>query len=377
MKILHAFSSFEMGGAQARFIQVYEQWPEGDEHIVIAMDNCFDAMDRIADRTRITTQPFAAKKGKFLNNIRSIRELLFTFKPDVLVSYNWGAIEWVLASIGLKIRSFHVEEGFSVMESNRRFFRRSFTRMLAFRLSQAKLIVVSSLMRHIALNEWKIPAAKILRISNGVDLPSANPSKAPEPPISFGEHHPQFIVGSVAVLRKEKRLDRLLSAFRLLDERFGLVIIGDGPEKTSLETLRDTYQLKDRVIFLGYQSAPQRFYPGFTLFASSSATEQLSLAILDAMAYGIPFVVTDVGDNKELAGEFAKQCISEPEPEALAESIRRLCEDPLLRNEISLVNKTRLAKSYTREGMLSEWVRTVRGPLGPPVQLQATPAIES
>jgi glycosyltransferase involved in cell wall biosynthesis len=79
-----------------------------------------------------------------------------------------------------------------------------------------------------------------------------------------------------------------------------LLLVGDGPERANLERQARELGVADRVVFVGYQSAPLSYLEAMDLFVLPSRSEGLSVSLLEAMAAGVPVAVTDVGANKEV-----------------------------------------------------------------------------
>ena len=102
---------------------------------------------------------------------------------------------------------------------------------------------------------------------------------------------------SVARLVPQKGLDLLLRAFASLPEsvRFGwtLVLVGDGPEREQLQSLGESLSIADAVRFEGFQSNPMQYMQSAAVFALPSRFEGMPNALLEAMASGLPAVVTD------------------------------------------------------------------------------------
>lgn len=87
-----------------------------------------------------------------------------------------------------------------------------------------------------------------------------------------------------------------------LNRDFRLVLIGDGPEKTRLEQLVTQRGLEAKVHFLGYRNNGRELLELMSLFVLSSRSEGMPIALLEAMAAGIPVAVTDVGSCAEVIG---------------------------------------------------------------------------
>ena len=101
------------------------------------------------------------------------------------------------------------------------------------------------------------------------------------------------IVGSCGLLIKRKGYDTLLRA-AALSNNFAIVLVGDGPERFALSALATELKISDRVIFLGQQPDSSRFYSCFDAFAMTSLSEGFGIAMLEALALGIPLVCSNL-----------------------------------------------------------------------------------
>jgi glycosyltransferase involved in cell wall biosynthesis len=98
---------------------------------------------------------------------------------------------------------------------------------------------------------------------------------------------------AVGRLSREKGFDLLLESFSSLRLKFpsaDLTIIGEGPERPALETMRRLLRLESSVQFAGYVCRPESYFPGATLFVLSSRVEGLPNCLLEAAAGGLPIV---------------------------------------------------------------------------------------
>ena len=174
-------------------------------------------------------------------------------QPDLLLTYNWGAVEWALANSFSPIcRHIHFESGFGPEEADRQLRRRVVFRRLALANSEC-VVVPSQTLVQIATKIWRIPTDKVLYVPNGVDCDKfVMPSSVENLP-GFRRKPTELVIGTVAPLRAEKNLGRLLRAFATIDvtRPIRLVIVGDGPERESLLELRDRHALGDCVSFEG------------------------------------------------------------------------------------------------------------------------------
>ncbi len=144
---------------------------------------------------------------------------------------------------------------------------------------------------------------RVIYLPNGIDcgrFSRACPIRSFSPRSGLTDEH--LVVGTVAALRAEKNLGRLLRLFAALPPSLSarLVIVGDGPERGALEEIAVHLGIADRVVMTGAMAAPERILGRFDVFALSSDTEQMPNSILEAMAAGLPILATDVGDVKRI-----------------------------------------------------------------------------
>jgi len=167
----------------------------------------------------------------------------------------------------------------------------------------------------------------------------------------------QVTVGTVAALRAEKNISRLLRAFQIAvrscDAR--LIIVGDGPERPRLEALTTELGLTERVQFLGYVTNPAQVYSFFDVFALSSDTEQMPLAVLEALASGLPVVATDVGDVRAMLCQENKAFVAPIDEVALADRMVALLENEKLRKCIGMANRAKAECCYSEQAMFRSY----------------------
>lgn len=170
------------------------------------------------------------------------------------------------------------------------------------RLSDAVLVNCEALRRHLSTLH-DVPAEKIELCYNGVDARHFSPAPVVRLPELAGA---SFVVGTVCVLRPEKGLELLLTAFskvRELVHGAKLLIVGNGPELPRLEAKRDELGLADSVVFKPAVPNVAPVMHSLDVFVSCSYSEAFSNAILEAMACGCCVVASRVGGTPELTGD--------------------------------------------------------------------------
>lgn len=345
--LLHIFSTFRVGGPQIRFAALANRFGRKYRHIIVAMDNEFDAGDRLDPGLDVQLLPVVVRKGHTFANLRLFRSLLANLKPDLLVTNNWGSIEWAMASWLSRVRHIHIEDGFGPEEVAGQLRRRVLTRRMV--LARSTLVMPSRTLEKIAREIWKFPPSRIRFIPNGIDCARfSNPGTAKYPLAGEGP-----VVGIVAALRPEKNILRLLEAFALVRRQrpCRLLIAGDGALRESLGAAAARLNIAADVTFAGAVGEVERVYAALDVFALSSDTEQMPLSVIEAMAAGLPVASTDVGDLRAMLAEENAPFLVARDSEALAGSLAALLSNPVLRKTVGEANRRAARQNFDLQTM--------------------------
>ncbi len=140
---------------------------------------------------------------------------------------------------------------------------------------------------------------RITRTRSGVDTARFRPRDH-----TFGEAEVP-VVAFTGRLHPQKNLDLLINAWPEVARRVSakLHLIGDGPERPRLEALARERGVADSVVFMGSMADPSEALRESDLFALPSLCEGMSNSVLEALATGLPALVSDVGGNRDLVTE--------------------------------------------------------------------------
>ena len=167
-----------------------------------------------------------------------------------------------------------------------------------------------------------------------------------------------MIVGTVAPLRPEKNIARLVRAFAGIaaTHRARLVIVGDGSERPGLERLARDLGIAERTVFTGYVSAPEKVFGWFDVFAISSDTEQMPNALIQAMANGRAVAGVDVGDVRHIVSAPNRPLIAPAGDDAgLGAAIAKLLDDGRLRADLGRANAAHVGDHYDQGRMFEAY----------------------
>jgi glycosyltransferase involved in cell wall biosynthesis len=223
---------------------------------------------------------------------------------------------------------------------------------------------------------------KIEVVHNGVDparfpvrLPVRDAALAAE--LGIDEGAP--VVGIVAVLRPEKDHETLLRAIRLVREEIPdaqLLVIGDGPQRGPLEALSAELGIAAAVRFAGVRSDVGRVLGLLDVVTLSSYTvECFPMALLEAMASGVPTVGTAVGGVPEMIDDGTTGYVVPPrDPRALADALIKMLGDPQRTKAMGRAARARVEELFTLERSVRTAEATIerttgRAPASRPVRL--------
>lgn len=345
--LLHVFPSFSYGGQQARLAALARGLGPSFRHVVVALDGDLTARALFEESAGAQFEALPLKKSASVrvSNLARLARLIREATPDILCTYNWGAMEAVVANrLSLRAPHVHFEDGFGPDETmGRQLRRRAWARRLLLR--DTDVVAPSRALEKIAREQWRLK--RVRRIANGVD---AERLKGGRRDIGGA-----VLVGSVGALRPEKNYGRLIAAFFAADggKRAGLEIVGAGPE---LAALRKASRGDPRIVLPGPTAQPADAYARFDIFALSSDTEQAPISLMEAMAAGLPVVATDAGDVADMVAEENRPYITPVgDEEAYMHALSQMLQDPSARAAIGAANRRRAKDAFSQARMIDAY----------------------
>ena len=158
------------------------------------------------------------------------------------------------------------------------------------------------------------------------------------------------LVGFVGRLSPEKGPEVFVRAALMLRERLPsarFVIVGDGPLRETMRTLAEQYRLADRLHFAGVRDDMTEVYRAFDLAVSTSHSEAMPLAIMEALASGVPVVATRVGGVPDLIEHGGCGWLCEPGNfDSVAARIASLIEHPAERESMARRARDRVVQHF-------------------------------
>ncbi|KXU32119.1 glycosyl transferase family 1 [Sphingobium sp. 22B] len=352
-RLLHVHGSFSLGGKEARAVRLMNLWGDRARHsIVSAAPQLMSARDAIDPATPVDfpqPPPLAGRPG--LRRFRAIAAFLSDY--DLILSYNWGAMDAVMAR---RIHGgpplIHHEDGFNADEAGGLKPQRNLYRRLALQRAHA-LVVPSVRLDGIAREVWRQPPRKVHLIRNGIDTARYALPPVPDAIPALNRTAGKLLVGTVAGLRPVKNIRRLVRAVAPHRDRLQLVVVGEGPERDAIAAEARDHGLAD-ICMAGFLPEPWRFMGLFDIFALSSDSEQFPISLVEAMAAGLPVASTDVGDVAAMVAPENRPFVV-PDEAALSSALGALAGDPGLRQRLGEANRQRACRDFTEAAMVDAY----------------------
>ncbi|MFM7061240.1 MAG: glycosyltransferase [Actinomycetes bacterium] len=178
-------------------------------------------------------------------------------------------------------------------------------------------------------------------LPHGIDLAGVRAQRSARAAIraELGLAPDEIVVGTVANFRAQKDYPNLLATARLLADRgvpVRIVAVGQGPQEAETRALHASLGLGDRVILTGRRDDAVAVMAACDAFVMASNNEGLPVAIMEALALGLPVVATSVGGIPEAITDGVDGLlVPARDPQALAAALTRIVTDPALRARLA------------------------------------------
>lgn len=169
----------------------------------------------------------------------------------------------------------------------------------------------------------------------------------------------EFAVGYIGRLSEEKGLLYLVEAVADLHNSgvpVKLIVVGDGPQKALLEDMVKTKSIEKQVIFTGFQTDIEHWLPAIDVFSLPSVTEGTPMALLEAMAGGVPVIATAVGGVPKIVTDGVNGLLVPPrDSQALIDKIQWIRNNVEKTHQIAKTGIDTIKTKYD----IDEWCRVV------------------
>jgi glycosyltransferase involved in cell wall biosynthesis len=193
-------------------------------------------------------------------------------------------------------------------------------------------------------------------IHNGIDLDRFRNVVRERERLFPGLQECKLVVNVANMHSDVKGQPTLIQAARHVCSKFPqarFVLIGDGTRRAAFESMAAELGLQQSVLFLGQRHDVPELLACCDIAVLSSQAEGFPNALLEYMGAGLPAIATDVGGNREVIQQGVTGLLSAPnDPDALANSIVRLLEDPRTASELAHAGRERVRREFSFERLI-------------------------
>jgi len=348
MRVVHVVLSLDVGGLERIVVSLGGRAASLQQSAsVICLERRGDLAEP-CESLGATVYCLNKRPGLRPGMVGRVAQILCLIQPDVVHTHQIAALLYAgRAAHRLGIPVVHTEHG-------KHYARRLRTRVLgrvAARYASRFFCVSRDIAAEVA--ECRIvPPSKLAVVHNGIDLDDQDHTAAAmavraEMGIPIGN----TVIGTVGRLCDVKRQDvliRTLARIRRHSSSVSLLLVGDGPRRKDLVKLAWRLGLADVVHFAGYQSQPRRFLAAMDLFALSSASEGMPLAVLEAWAAHKPVVAFAVGGLPEMIEHRRSGILVESGHETeLAEAMFEVISNRKLASDLATGGRQRVEMEFS------------------------------
>ena len=336
MKILHLIPSLKKGGAErlvTDLVRELKTRPEIQVRLVIFRNEIEYNVEDLRDVLHIipsSVQLSIWKKNKL--DVMQLQAIINDIQPDIIHSHLFEAEIVSRSCFYPKAKWFsHGHDNMKQLSIKNKSLKERLTQLFEkhfltkrYEINHGNKFIVIS--KHSETYFKKnIQKSPIYRLPNAINF-----NKFVNFKIKREESHRiQLIsVGSLTTLKNHKFLIDVADHLKQKNVHFQMTILGDGPIRNELEELVKLKQLNGKVFFIGNQEKVEDFLWQSTIYLHSSMSEALGLALLEAMAAGLPVITLDGGGNRDLIEEGKNgYMIFEENPQLFADKISELWEN--------------------------------------------------
>ena len=280
----------------------------------------------------------------------------FHFGSDV-----FGVLLAKLASVPILI-SNRRDMGFTESRGYFRVVRR------AINYAITRIISVSQNLQNYISEKEGVNDRKLLTIYNGVDLEgyskSFDPSRIKK---ELGLDPKRPVIGMVANIRPIKGFEYFFASASIILRNYPsaqFVIVGGDPAGSSVENKAyeaallnqiQNLNIEESIFWVGYRNDIHEVLGAMDVFVLPSLSEGFSNAIIEAMAKGLPVVVTDVGGNAEAVTRTTGIVVPPRDVESLANAVMQLLTNREYAQQLGLSAKARVKNNFSLHKMVSEY----------------------
>lgn len=363
--IAHVIYRLGVGGMENGLVNLINNMPpDRYRHAIVCLKDA-DAFAHRIQRSDVEIIALGKRDGHDLRIHWQLYKALRDLKPVLIHTRNLAALESQIAAVLAGIRKrVHGEHGREGADLSGSYLKYNLLRRSVRPLVNHYTAVSQDLARWLTETIGVSPS-RVTQIYNGVDSQLFHPRIGERPdvfPEGFVTEDTR-IIGAVGRMAHVKGHATLVRAFANIVAKapkqnppVRLVIIGDGPTRPAcLKMIRDA-GLENLCWLPGERDDIPKMLRTFDVFALPSLGEGISNTILEAMASGLPLVVTQVGGNTELVDDSHGILVPANDPNSMTKVIQQYLDNPARMQAHGKAGRAKVERSFSLEAMVNGYL---------------------
>jgi glycosyltransferase involved in cell wall biosynthesis len=363
LKLLFVIDNLQFGGGERVFAQIINGLPQERYKIFLASYPNKEFLQAIHSAS---VHFFSTDFSKRFN-LSLIRELIKIIKQNKIdIVHGQGARAEFYARLACKLAgdSKYIStiampvEGFDVSPLRKKIY------SLLDRFSERfvdRFLVVSDVLKNRMVREHGIPAEKVIRIYNGIEIDRYLPEKEERSRekirSEFNMDEETVVIGSLGRLVWQKGFKYLIQAVPEVLKEFPQakeLIVGEGPLRKELEALAERLNVKEHLVFAGFRSDIKEILSAIDILVIPSLLEGFPIITLEGMATAKPIIATNIDGIKEQIIDGESGILIPPrDANAIGEAILKLNRDEKLAQKMGWKARKRVEKEFSAEKMVT------------------------
>jgi len=334
-KVLHLTYHMGIGGTEQVVFQLVNNADESlFENSIVCIEGEIGPIGQQLQKSGTRFHVLNRNPGFDIKLIKSVRKIITTENIDIVHCHQYTPYVYgVLASLVTESKVVFTEHG--RFHPDRYSWKRRIINPLLSMATSSITAISEATKEALASFEW-FSRKSITVIYNGIE--------ATVPPTGYRNQNnlnltdQNIVFGTITRFDTIKNLPMMINAFAQVfkdNPHARLLLVGDGDERSAMETLVSELNLKDAVIFTGFQTDTKKYMSLIDVYVLSSFSEGTSMTLLEAMSFSTCCIVTAVGGNVEIIKDRQNGFVVESDnTQQLADTMQSLTDDKNTRHKM-------------------------------------------
>ena len=334
-KVLHLTYHMGIGGTEQVVFQLVNNADESlFENSIVCIEGEIGPIGQQLQKSGTRFHVLNRNPGFDIKLIKSVRKIITTENIDIVHCHQYTPYVYgVLASLVTGSKVVFTEHG--RFHPDRYSWKRRIINPLLSMATSSITAISEATKEALASFEW-FSRKSITVIYNGIE--------ATVPPTGYRNQNnlnltdQNIVFGTITRFDTIKNLPMMINAFAQVfkdNPHARLLLVGDGDERSAMETLVSELNLKDAVIFTGFQTDTKKYMSLIDVYVLSSFSEGTSMTLLEAMSFSTCCIVTAVGGNVEIIKDQQNGFVVESDnTQQLTDTMQSLTDDKNTRHKM-------------------------------------------